>query len=92
MTGNRALLVSVTGARTTVDVCVDADVPVFQLLPTLLELVEPERAAGNAGHARWRLLDGEGRLVPPRATLAAAGVLDGQDLRIVTEGSGGFDR
>lgn len=71
--------VTVLGPRSTVDVSLPADVAVAELAPMLVELFdEPPSGAP----APWRLDGVAGAPLPPSATLAQLGVLDGELLRI----------
>ncbi|SDE88741.1 EsaB/YukD family protein [Pseudonocardia oroxyli] len=71
--------VTVLGPRSTVDVALPADVAVAELAPMLVELFdEPPSGAP----APWRLDGVAGAPLPPSATLAQLGVLDGELLRI----------
>lgn len=74
--------VTVLGPRSTVDVALPADVAVAELAPMLVELLdEPPSGAP----APWRLDGVAGAPLPPSATLAQLGVLDGELLRIGPE-------
>ena len=71
--------VTVLGPRSTVDVALPADVAVAELAPMLLELLgEPPSVVP----VPWRLDGVAGAPLPPAATLAQLGVLDGELLRL----------
>ncbi|GAA4548041.1 type VII secretion integral membrane protein EccD [Pseudonocardia xishanensis] len=71
--------VTVLGPRSMVDVALPADVAVAELAPMLLELLgEPPSPAP----VPWRLDGIAGAPLPPAATLAQLGVLDGELLRL----------
>lgn len=80
----RAVLVTVCTPHGDADVAVAADLPVFQLLPSLIAAANGVVPVTEVERARWQLLAEDGRLLAPRATLAAAGVADGERLRIVS--------
>ncbi|WP_214408325.1 EsaB/YukD family protein, partial [Pseudonocardia lacus] len=71
---------TVLAPRTTVDVALPADIPVAELVPMLLELVG-EPLPGRPPRP-WRLRGPAGGPLPPAATLARLGVLDGEVLRL----------
>src|SRR4051812_14901674 len=75
---------TVLAPRARVDVALPADVPVAELVPMVLELVgEPEFGLRPLP---WRLTGAAGGPLPPEATLAELGVLDGELLRIAPDG------
>jgi hypothetical protein len=69
-----------------VDLALPADVPLADLVPLVLELLdEPDLPALLDGPARpvpWRFTGATGGPLPPAATLSDLGVLDGELLRI----------
>jgi hypothetical protein len=84
------VLVTVTGPAGREDVVVASDVAVFQLLPALTALVggRPDGSAGGWGAsaaARWHLIH-DGRTLAPTRSLVDAGVVDGHELRVKSEG------
>jgi hypothetical protein len=84
------VLVTVSGPAGREDVVVASDVAVFQLLPALTALVggQPGGSAGGWGAsaaARWHLLH-RGRTLAPTRSLLDAGVVDGHELRVTSEG------
>jgi type VII secretion integral membrane protein EccD len=75
--------VSLLAPRARVDVALPADVPVAELVPMVLELVgEP---VFGLRPQPWRLSGPGGAPLPPQATLAQLGVLDGELLRIAPD-------
>jgi hypothetical protein len=87
-TSRRAILLTVRTSRGDTDVAVAADLPVFQLLPSLISATGGDPTGTSADHARWQLLGEDGRLLSPRSTLAASDVLDGERLQIVSAKTG----
>jgi hypothetical protein len=84
------VLVTVTGPAGREDVVVASDVAVFQLLPALTAIVggRPDASAGGWGAsaaARWHLLH-DGHMLAPTRSLIDAGVVDGHELRVTSEG------
>ncbi|MDT7616583.1 MAG: hypothetical protein QOF00_4030 [Pseudonocardiales bacterium] len=74
---------TVLAPRQRVDVALPADVPVAELVPMLLELLdEPTRPSGPWRPDPWRLTGAAGGPLPTAATLSELGVLDGELLRI----------
>ena len=84
-TGRRAVLVTVRRADDAVDFAIAADVPVFQLISSLLHALSGEASAEPVDRARWRLLGEDGRLLAPRSTLSDARVVDGERLELVDD-------
>jgi hypothetical protein len=84
------VLVTVSGPGGREDVVVASDVAVFQLLPALTALVGG-RTDGNAAGwgasaaARWHLLH-DGRTLAPTRSLVDAGIVDGHELYVKSEG------
>jgi type VII secretion integral membrane protein EccD len=74
---------TVLAPRARVDVALPADVPVAELVPMVLELVG-EPLFGLCPQP-WRLSGTAGGPLPPGATLAELGVLDGDLLRIAPD-------
>jgi hypothetical protein len=83
------VLVTVTGRAGREDVVVASDVAVFQLLPALTALVggRPDASGswGASAAARWHLLH-DGRMLAPTRSLIDAGIVDGHELRVKSEG------
>lgn len=76
---------TVLAPRVQVDVALPVDVPVAELVPMVLQLVG-EPVPGSPLRP-WRLRGAAGGLLPPAATLDQLGVLDGELLRIDTDGT-----
>jgi type VII secretion integral membrane protein EccD len=63
------------------DVCLPADIPVAELVPMLMELLDTP-ATPDDRPLPWRLTGAAGGPLPPDATLDELGVLDGELLRL----------
>jgi hypothetical protein len=90
MKSRSVVLVTVSGPGGREDVVVASDVAVFQLLPALTALVGGQPGGSAAGWsasaaARWHLLHHDRDLAPTRS-LQDAGVVDGHELRVKSEG------
>ncbi|MFC5992697.1 type VII secretion integral membrane protein EccD [Pseudonocardia hispaniensis] len=74
---------SVLAPRSRVDLALPADVPLAELVPMVLELIgEPARSGPGRHPVPWRLSGPAGGPLPPDASLAQLGILDGELLRI----------
>ncbi|MFC5208625.1 type VII secretion integral membrane protein EccD [Pseudonocardia sulfidoxydans] len=72
--------VTVCAPHRTADVALPTGVPVAELVPMLLDLLG--RAPVTAAPVRWRLMTSTGVALPPPASLAALGLLDGELLQL----------
>ncbi|ODU01135.1 MAG: type VII secretion integral membrane protein EccD [Pseudonocardia sp. SCN 72-86] len=75
--------VTVCAPHRTADVALPTGIPLAELVPMLLDLLGRPPAATPP--ARWRLLTSAGVALPPAASLAALGVLDGELLQFRPE-------
>ena len=80
MKGRRVRLLTIAGGGATADVAVAADVPVADLLPTLVELVGGCKPAPSELH--WELHTPDGAVLRPAASLHDQDVQDGEVLHL----------
>ena len=71
--------VTVCAPHRTADVALPTGIPVAELVPMLLDLLGRPPVATTP--ARWRLMTSSGVALPPAASLAALGLLDGELLQ-----------
>ncbi|HEY3258823.1 MAG TPA: type VII secretion integral membrane protein EccD, partial [Pseudonocardiaceae bacterium] len=74
--------VTVVAPHTRIDVALPSDVAVADLLPMLLEMAHEQSPDGGSRHGGWCLATLGGAALDPSRALAAAGVLDGDLLRL----------
>lgn len=74
--------VLVVAPRTRVDVALPAEIPIVELLPTLLDMVGERSDDGGAQHDGWVLTPVNGDALNPARTLRALDILDGTALQL----------
>ncbi|MBO0875687.1 MAG: EsaB/YukD family protein, partial [Pseudonocardia sp.] len=89
--GTQFCRVTVLAPRSRMDVALPTDLTVAELVPMLTELAresgprrrpDPPGSPGSSAPVSWCLAAAAGAALPPRATLAGLGVLDGDVLRL----------
>ena len=74
--------VLVVAPRTRVDVALPAEIPIVELLPTLLDMVGERSDDGGAQHDGWVLAPMGGEALNPARTLRSLDILDGAALQL----------
>jgi type VII secretion integral membrane protein EccD len=74
--------VTVVAPRTRVDLALPSDIPVANLLPMLLTMVDESSPDGGATHGGWCLARLGGEAIDPDRSLSSLGVIDGDLLQI----------